>query len=77
MTLNEEVYAATLAQNPILVTSLNPLIGYLQAAKIAKIAQNEKRPILEVALEQTDIPREKLEQLLDPKVLADGGRKNI
>jgi fumarate hydratase, class II len=73
MTVNEGVYAAALAQNPILATSLNPLIGYLQAAKIAKIAQDEKRPILEVALEHTDIPREKLVDLLDPKKLADGG----
>jgi fumarate hydratase class II len=76
MIINEGVYAAALAQNPILATSLNPLIGYLQAAKIAKIAQDEKRPILEVALEQTDIPREKLIDLLDPKKLADGGSRS-
>ncbi len=76
MTLNNEVYAQALALNPIMVTPLNPLIGYLRAAEIAKIAQREKRPILEVALEQTDIPREQLQLLLDPKNLADGGRKN-
>jgi fumarate hydratase class II len=76
MTLNNEVYAQALAFNPIMVTPLNPLIGYLRAAEIAKIAQREKRPILEVALEQTDIPREQLQSLLDPKNLADGGRKN-
>ena len=76
MTLNNEVYAQALALNPILVTRLNPLIGYLRAAEIAKIAQKEKRPILEVALEQTDIPREELQRLLDPQNLADGGRNN-
>ena len=75
MTINQEVYAQALAQNPILVTPLNPLIGYLRAAEIAKTAQREKRPILEVALEQTDIPREELQRLLDPRNLAAGGRK--
>jgi fumarate hydratase class II len=75
MTLNRDVYARALAFNPILVTSLNPLIGYMRAAEIAKIAQKEKRPILDVALEQTDIPREELERLLDPTNLADSGRK--
>ena len=77
MILNQEVYAQALTLNPILVTPLNPLIGYLRAAEIAKIAQREKRPILEVALEQTDIPREQLQQLLDPRNLADGGRKSM
>jgi fumarate hydratase class II len=77
MTLNRDVYARALAFNPILVTSLNPLIGYLRAAEIAKIAQKEKRTILDVALEQTDIPREELERLLDPTNLADSGRKKL
>jgi fumarate hydratase, class II len=75
MTLNHEVYAQALALNPILVTALNPVIGYLRAAEIAKIAQKENRPILEVALEQTDIPRQRLERLLDPKNLADNDGK--
>ncbi len=75
MTLNQEVYTRALALNPILVTSLNPRIGYLRAAEIAKIAQREKRSILEVALEHTDIPRQELELLLDPKNLADSGGK--
>lgn len=73
MTVNQEAYAEALAQNPILVTSLNPLIGYLRAAEIAKIAQKEKRTIFDVALEHTDIPRQELQRLLDPKTLA-GGR---
>ena len=35
---------------PILVTALNPLIGYSKAAEIAKAAVQQNRPILEVAL---------------------------
>jgi len=75
MIVNKDVFTRALSLNPILVTSLNPRIGYLRAAEIAKIAQQQGRPILAVALEETDIPREELEGLLDPKNLADNGRK--
>ena len=73
MVVNHRVFERALSLNPILVTSLNPVIGYLKAAEIGKIAQKENRPVFEVALEQTDIPKEQLERLLDPKNLADGG----
>lgn len=63
-----------IARNPILVTSLNPLIGYEKSAQIGKIAQQEQRPILEVALEYTDIEKAELEKLLDPQLLANGGK---
>ncbi len=62
-----------LARNPILVTALNPVIGYLDAARIAKRAYQEGRPILEVALEMTELSREELESLLDPMRLTRGG----
>jgi fumarate hydratase class II len=72
MTVNRQAFERVLSLNPILVTSLNPVVGYLKAAEIAKIAQRENRTVLDVALEQTDIPREELQRLLDPKNLADG-----
>ncbi len=62
-----------LALNPILVTALNPVIGYLEAARIAKTAYQSRRPIIEVAAEMTDIPRAELERLLNPKALTAGG----
>ena len=62
-----------LAMNPILVTALNPVIGYLKAAAIAKKAYQSRRPIIEVAAEMTDIPRPELEKLLDPRALTAGG----
>jgi fumarate hydratase class II len=62
--------ARHLATNPILVTALNPLIGYARAAEIAKRAYLEDRPIVDVAEELTDIPRAELERLLDPARLA-------
>ncbi|SFX48316.1 class II fumarate hydratase [Marinospirillum alkaliphilum] len=62
-----------LDRNPILVTALNPLIGYAKAAEIAKQAYKEGRPILDVAAEQTDLSRTELEQLLNPEKLTRGG----
>lgn len=62
--------AATLARNPILVTALNTEIGYEAAAKIAKLAYQQGRPILDVAVEQTGLERAVLAALLDPAKLA-------
>jgi fumarate hydratase class II len=62
-----------LARNPILVTALNPVIGYEKAAKIAKRAYLEKRPLLDVAMEDTGMPEKQLRRLLDPALLARGG----
>ena len=62
-----------LARNPILVTALNPVIGYEKGAAIAKKAYAEGRPILEVAAEMTSLSIEELRRLLDPKTLTEGG----
>ncbi|TXS93755.1 class II fumarate hydratase [Parahaliea maris] len=62
-----------LARNPILVTALNPVIGYQKAAEIAKLAYAQGRPILDVAEENSALSRSELETLLDPAHLADGG----
>ncbi|MDO6748683.1 aspartate ammonia-lyase, partial [Gilvimarinus sp. 1_MG-2023] len=62
-----------LARNPILVTALNPIVGYMKAAEIAKQAYKEKRPVLDVADEQTNLGRAELERLLDPAKLTQGG----
>ncbi len=64
--VNEDRLREALARNPVLVTALNPLIGYERAAEIAKKAWREKRPILEVALECTEIDPDTLQALLDP-----------
>jgi fumarate hydratase class II len=72
-TVNEAGLQKALALNPILVTALNPLIGYERAAEIAKQAYREGRPILEVALEQTDLGRERLTELLNPEKLTGPG----
>ncbi|PWK89899.1 class II fumarate hydratase [Fulvimonas soli] len=71
--VNKERVNQALALNPILVTALNPVIGYEKGAATAKRAYKEKRPILDVALETTGLPREELKKLLDPMALTRGG----
>ena len=62
-----------LSKNPILVTALNPIIGYEKAAKVAKAAYKKGKPIVDVAEEMTDLSREELERLLEPGHLTKGG----
>jgi len=72
-TVREDQLTQALARNPILVTALNPVIGYLKAAEIAKLAYKEGRPIVDVAAEHTDLSRDELERLLNPAKLTHGG----
>ena len=65
--------ADALARNPILVTALNPVIGYEKAAAIAKKAYRERRPVFEVALEDSGLSAADLRRLLDPAGLTEGG----
>ena len=71
--VNHKNLEVSLSKNPILVTALNSIIGYEKAASIAKKAYKENRPIIEVAAEETDLTKSKLEKLLDPTKLAKGG----
>jgi len=74
--LNEVQIERQLKRNPILVTALNPIIGYEKGAEIAKIAYQTGRSILEVAAEMTSLPIEDLKRLLDPKALTRNGTQN-
>ncbi|MEZ8826636.1 class II fumarate hydratase [Vibrio amylolyticus] len=75
-TVRQDNLDLALSKNPILVTALNPVIGYLKAADIAKKAYKEGLPILDVAERETELPREELARLLDPKALTLGGIAN-
>ena len=72
-TVREDNLKTALTRNPILVTALNPIIGYMKAAEIAKKAYAENRPVLDVAQELTELSRDELETLLDPRKLTAGG----
>ena len=59
-TVNKARLAEALDRNPILVTALNPVIGYEKGAAIAKKAYAEGRPILRGGRSKmTDLPRER------------------
>jgi fumarate hydratase class II len=73
--VNTARIAEALERNPILVTALNPVIGYEKGAAIAKKAYAEGKPIREVAARMTDLKPAELAKLLDPKELTTGGIK--
>jgi fumarate hydratase class II len=58
----------------MMVTRLTPIIGYDNAAKIAKRAMAENRSLREIVLEEGVLPREKLDEVLDLKKMTKGGR---
>ncbi|HUJ19591.1 MAG TPA: class II fumarate hydratase [Nitrospirota bacterium] len=72
-TVNRERIEGLLDRNPILVTALNPVIGYDKAAQIAKKAYAECRPLKDVAAEMTDLPKNELDRILDPRNMTKGG----
>lgn len=71
--IRKDNVAAALDRNPILVTALNPVIGYEKGAAIAKRAYAENRPVFDVALEDSGLGEEELRRLLDPTGLTRGG----
>ena len=73
--VNEDNISRALGRNPILVTALNPVIGYELGAAVAKKAYAEGRPVKEVAKEMTDLTDDELDRLLDPAALTEGGIK--
>jgi len=72
-TPNAEHVADLVEMNPILVTALNPVIGYEKGAAIAKKAYASRRKLKEVAAEMTDLSAAELERLLNPRKMTEGG----
>ena len=72
-TVNTDHIADLVDRNPIMVTALNPIIGYDAAARIAKRAYAEGRRVRDVAVEETDLTAEQLDRILDPAELAERG----
>ncbi|MEM7007878.1 MAG: class II fumarate hydratase [Thermodesulfobacteriota bacterium] len=62
-------------QSLAMCTSLAPVIGYDNAAKIAKEAYATGKTVRQVALEQKVLPAEKLNELLDPWSMTEPGTK--
>ena len=71
--VRRDIIASALDRNPILVTALNPVIGYEKGAAIAKRAYAEGRPVFEIALKGSGLDEKTLRALLDPEALTRGG----
>src|SRR6266849_4118384 len=61
------------ASPSITVTALSPHIGYAKAADLVKKALAQRRPLLDVALEEKVMPEERLRKVLDPLSMTRGG----
>ncbi|MCO8120962.1 class II fumarate hydratase [Stieleria sp. TO1_6] len=66
MEANEESCNQAVEQSLSMCTSLNPLIGYSEAAKLAKEAFKTGQTIRELCLEKKILPEETLREALDP-----------
>jgi aspartate ammonia-lyase len=69
ITVDQKRCEQYLEKNPSLATLLAPIIGYLEAAKIAKQAQEENRTVKEIALEKGLLKPEELEKIFSHKNL--------
>lgn len=74
-TVNQDHIADLVDRNPIMVTALNPIIGYELGAKIAKTAYAQNRRVKDVAAELSSLSEWELDELLDPLSLTEGGVK--
>ncbi len=70
---NRERAESWLARNPILVTALNPLIGYEAGAAVAKKALAENKSVRDVVLELGLLNEGQLADALDARRMTDGG----
>jgi fumarate hydratase, class II len=77
VTANREKAEGWLAKNPILVTALNPVIGYLNGAAVAKESLASGKTIKEVVVEKGLLPAEQVDELIDARKLTEGGIQGI
>lgn len=74
---NKERAEGWLARNPILVTALNPIIGYQNGAAVAKQSLAENRSIKEIVVEKGLMQPEEVEKALDARAMTEGGIQGI
>jgi len=70
---NREKAGGWLAKNAILVTALNPVIGYLKGAEVAKEAMATNRTIKEVVVEKGYLSAADADRILDARKMTEGG----
>jgi fumarate hydratase class II len=75
ITANREKAEGWLAKSTVLVTALNPVIGYLKAAEVSKEAMARNVTIRQVVLEKGYLTAEQLDKILDVRAMTEGGIK--
>ncbi|MCI0395025.1 MAG: aspartate ammonia-lyase [Chloroflexi bacterium] len=70
---NREKAEGWLAKNAILVTALNPVIGYAKGAEVVKEAMRTNRPVRDVVVEKGYLSAEEADRLLNVRALTEGG----
>jgi fumarate hydratase class II len=70
---NAEKAEGWLAKNAILVTALNPVIGYLKGAEVAKEAMATNRTIRQVVVDKGYLTEEEADRILDARAMTEGG----
>jgi aspartate ammonia-lyase len=74
MRVDEERAKELLDLSPsLIVTALSPHIGYTRSAELVKRALIEKRSLMDVALEEKVMEKDKLEKVLDALPMTKGG----
>ena len=73
ITANRDKAEGWLAKNAILVTALNPVIGYLKGAEVAKEAMATGRTIKEVVVEKGYLTAAEADRILDARRMTEGG----
>ncbi len=71
--VNRERAEGWLAKNPILVTALNPIIGYQKGAEVAKKSLAENRSILDIVVDLGYMSEDDARQALDARRMTEGG----
>ena len=77
ITANSEKAEGWLAKNAILVTALNPVIGYNNGAAVAKEAMATGKTIKTVVVERGLLPAEEVDKLIDARKLTEGGIQGV
>ena len=70
---NPERCRELLEKNPSIATALNPLIGYDEAAEVAKEAARDRVTVREVVLRRGLLPAEEVEAALDVRAMTESG----
>ena len=77
LTANAEKAESWLLKNPILVTALNPVIGYLKGAEVAKKSLAENRTLLDIVVSEGLLSEDEARKVLDARAMTEGGISEV